>query len=73
MKLYKRWFYGLGGWFDTNALAQSTKFVGVGLIPSFLIVWVLTKLTVFKRFTGGMIENWECKSRIFVIVVLIVS
>ena len=61
------------GGFDTNALAQLTNFVGVGSISSFFIVWVLTEFTVFKRFTGGMIKYWDCKSRIFIIVVLIIS
>ena len=52
-----------------------TKFLGVWRMidPKFLYTLGALELTVFKRFTRCMVEYRECKIRVFVLVVLIVS
>ena len=40
-----------------DALADSAEFVGVGIVPDLVEVWVLTELTVFESLPGGFVED----------------
>jgi hypothetical protein len=41
----------------TNALAESAQLVSIGGIPSCFVMWVTTKLAMFKEFTCKRIQN----------------
>ena len=40
-----------------DALAEPAEFVRVGLVPDLVEVWVLAKLAVLKRMTGGLVKD----------------
>ena len=45
----------VGGGADT--LAESAEFVGVGIVPDLVEVWVLTELTVFECLYSGFVKD----------------
>jgi len=44
----------------SNALAQSSKFVGIGLVPGFFVGWVGLELSMFKFLTHVNVKNRAC-------------
>ena len=51
-------------WVVTDALAESSKFVGVGGIPDFFVGRVVAELAMFELFAGCGIKDrarlWAC-------------
>jgi hypothetical protein len=49
--------FGIGGGSRTNTLAQSSKLVGVGSVPSCLVAGILSELAILEEFTSGGVEH----------------
>jgi hypothetical protein len=49
--------FRVGGGSQTNSLAQSSEFVGVGSVPSCLVSGISTELAMLEEFTSGGVEN----------------
>ena len=49
--------FGGGGGSRPNSLAQSSKLVGLGSVPSCLVAEILTELAMLEEFTSGGVEH----------------
>jgi hypothetical protein len=53
-------FASRAGVVGANALAEPTKFIGIGLVPYGLVGRMGAELMVFKHMPGGLVQDREC-------------
>ena len=46
-------------WVLSNALAQASKFVGIGCIPNVFVLWVALQLDMFKHLALELVKDGQ--------------